>query len=361
MVLNEITASYLMKQSMEFAELISDLDLVSHEAFTPNSYYGADFVLKSYCQLPMTFSLPCVVPHGVYINPDPWEPEIAALLPAIFQYSETAAQHFGRLSNKIAVLSQVPFAYAWELFQQLPDRRVGHPNERRGSVYFPPHSTHNEVTDVSASSIVSAVSRVDAKFHPISVCIYWRDADAAVVEELRRQGFDVFCAGHMYDPLFLLRLSAIFSRHKYVLSSEFGSQFIYGVIAGCESIHLPGSEFAYRYSHSGGVVPTAINTRPIVKAFREISEYGRSDVGSQRVLVSDIAGLKYRRSPAELRRLFRMLEGVDRFGVGVVEGKLRVRFPAALLRASNKLARSGGRRVVRAFKEIRGQFQSVSK
>lgn len=314
----------------------------THEIFQPNAYYGNDCVLKLHAGLPPDRPLKVVVPHGiVYDENYVWEAERRALLPAVLAYSRYRARAYRRSTGKLPIRSAVPFAYLPRLLGDVA------PAERTGTLFFPSHSSHRATAHADFAGMADALARMDARFQPVTVCIYWRDYEMSRHRPFLERGLSVVSAGHIFDPAFLFRFYRLCQSHRYAAGTHAGSSLPYSALAGCRYALLPG--FGATYSGAKEHLAKDMSGGgPLLSALAEAFAAPAEDITArQSALVREICGLDSLLEPEELRGVLAMADRLDRFGVARDPGSRRVyvAFPRTQLRAGWKLARMAGRLV----------------
>jgi hypothetical protein len=217
----------------DLAVLCADRPLQTKEIFPGNAFYGIDSILKLYAGLPLDYALKVIMPHGINHSPDHlWESERVISVPVILYYPPYRKQIYTKKTNKRLVPSASPYLYVIELMKQSPQP------ERRGTIFFPSHSTHHLNVDMDFNELAEGLTGLPQKYHPVTVCIYWKDCILGHHLPFRERGFDVVSAGHMYDPLFLFRLYHLLSMHTYAASNSIGSNLYYSVKSGCSFFYF---------------------------------------------------------------------------------------------------------------------------
>jgi hypothetical protein len=82
--------------------------------------------------------------------------------------------------------------------------------------------------------IIDELKKMPDKFHPISICMYWKDIQTGNHISYLDNGFEVISAGHIFDKMFYFRLYDILKRFKYSLGSSFGSFVFHSARSGCK-------------------------------------------------------------------------------------------------------------------------------
>lgn len=334
-------------------ELCHDRELVTNEIFPPNSFYGQDFVLKRYAQLPEDRPLYCVAPHGADLELTLiWAPEYKADLPVILGYSEARRHAYRSISRKIVVPSASPYVYATRLLDQTSA------TPREGTIFFLSHSTHHLIENEDVERIARSLEQVDERWQPLTVCVYWRDFLLGRHEPFLRRGFRIVSAGHIYDPLFLFRLHHLCSLHRYSSGNRVGSHVFCSVHSGCEHIYFkelgPPPPFGVGKGDKAQelmvVEPSSTLHVPDLRSIFLAADVGRE---AQSSATAYFLGYESAMGSEELRDQLRGWESVDRFGYWRSPmGKVFRYFPpTAYVRSARRAARfflGGFRREARA-------------
>ena len=330
-----MSRAQLLSEANDIDRLCRPRDLRTPEIFAPNAFYGNDLVLKRHAGLPPDLPLKAVVPHGIVFDRSyVWEREREALLPAVLAYSDDRAQAYARATRKLPIRSAVPFAYLPKLLGEIP------PQERSGTLFFPGHSSHRATAGADFAGMADALARFDAKYLPVTVCIYWRDHELGRHKPFLERGLRVVSAGHIFDPEFLFRLFYLCQSHRYAASNHVGSSLLYSVLAACRFFMLPGFGVTYTgvrehleqdRSHGGQVMSELAGA--FAAPVDEIT-------ARQSSLAAGICGLDHLLAPEELRGLLAMADRLDRFGVArdPRNRRIHVAFPRTCLRAGWNLA-----------------------
>jgi hypothetical protein len=268
-----------------------------------------------------------IVPHAIELNPAfVWSAEIAAPLSVVMYYPQQLGAAYANAPGKIAVHGASPFLYVRDLVVKQPTPR------REGTLFFLSHSTHWVTTVSQFERLAAELAALPAKFQPVNVCVYWRDYLLGHHEEFARRGMRILCAGHMYDPQFLVRLFHLCSMHRYACSNELGSHVFYTVKAGCSYFHLAGeTKYVYEAARSEDVPRIPLEIRSKIESM--LAE-PRDELSREQIkLVDDYVGAEQKMSPAKMRDLFGFCDAIDRFGTGAWEGQRHWVFPRALKRA----------------------------
>jgi hypothetical protein len=306
MILKEVIDS-----QKDLKKLCADRLLRTNEIFQGNAFYGNDLILKIYAGLPKNYPLKVVMPHGAGLG-DPnkiWVAERNAPLPVIFYYSEDYRNACINNTLKFAMPSAYPFLYLLELLKGQPQP------ERQGTIFFPSHSTHHVTTHMNFEALADELLQLDDKYHPITVCMYWRDYNLGHHLPFQERGLPVVSAGHIYDPHFLYRFYHLCSMHKYAASNSLGSQIFYSLKSGCSYFHLDSIKYTQSVDSDInkddiGVIPPDLE-RKCKSLFCKPQPYATAE---QLEFVDYYMGTRYLKTPKELRKQLLYAEFLDKMG-----------------------------------------------
>jgi len=319
-----LTLEETLASQHELSRLCADRPLVTKEIVGPNAFYGMDSVLKLYAGLPQTYALKAVVPHGVHFS-DNWVfgAEVSARVPVVLCYPAYRERAYARCTTKEVVLSASPFLYAAEMLRTQPRP------ERRGTIFFPAHSTHWSTSHTDFDRLAEALTQLDDEYQPVTVCMYWRDVSLGQHIPFRKRGLPVVSAGHMFsDPDFLFRLFHLCSLHRYASGNGVGTHMFYAVKAGCSYFHFANHEYsletpaeyaAYVWNFEFENLETAMQ-RDLKSLFRDPSPV----TSEERMRTADyFLGASYLLSRQKLREQLLHAERLDKFGFVVRAGRRR--------------------------------------
>lgn len=272
------------------------------EIFPGNIFYGHDYILKKYASFSETYALKVIVPHGINLGNSIWEAEIHSPLPVIFAYPSYHEKTYIQLNqkygaNKVIFSSASPFLYAVELLKQY------HHPERKGTIFFPAHSTHHVMAQTDWEKLAEYLTSLDEEYQPITVCIYWRDFELERHIPFQRRGMKIVSAGHMFDRSFLFRFYHLCSTHLYAASNEIGSNLFFAIKAGCSYFYI--DKFKYFYTaKSDDILKRDFHATPATRLdFLEtlFQEPQLCMTEEQMQVVDSYLGVEYFKSPEELR------------------------------------------------------------
>jgi hypothetical protein len=334
------TLEETLASQRDLSLLCAERELVTHEAFPPNAFYGMADVLKRYCGLSPGSSLKAVVPHGVYLSDSYlWEQEAQALVPAVLCYPPYRGPAYIRGTTKKVILSASPYLYAAALLQTQP------PPLRRGTMFFPVHSTHWITALAGFEEMAEDLVNLEEDYQPVTVCMYWRDINLGRHVPFRERGLPVVCAGHMFgDPDFLYRMYHLCSLHRYASGNGMGTHLLYAVKAGCSYFDLAGHDYSYGIDpadYSKFSEEERRDSQPTVHEMRLASLFSqrRPSMSEEQLKAVDYyLGARYFKSPRGLREQLLYAEALDKAGFAVnVSGRTQVVVPTHYRRLYRRL------------------------
>ena len=332
-----------LAQARDLARVCAPRQLETREICEPNAFYGNDRVLKAYAGLPPDEPLKLVVPHGVVFDEDyVWFKESQSMLPVVLAYGENRERAYRRATGKVLVRSAPPFAYAAKLLAE------AHAPKRSGTLFFPSHSTHNVTWHADLEGLADALLALDARFQPVTVCLYWRDYELGRHLPFTRRGLPVVSAGHIFDPLFLFRLVHLCRAHAYAASNVLGSYLAYAVIAGCRFFFLQGFGARHTVDRAAGGSDVSTPGETGAALQREFSQPYDGEPGARgAALLARASDYDRVLAPEALRAVCVMADRLDRFGVAASpqDGRLRFNVPYRFARAGRQIAQAGWRRM----------------
>lgn len=215
------------------------------EQFGPNCFYGNDFAYKKYYNIEPCVSLSYILPHSPFVYENlnyVWTLELNSSVKEIVCYSNFNVQKYKKALDilnidKKLTLNAFPFLYVVDMMKSEEKQ------EKKGTVYFPSHSTHHIMDESDYEKLAVQLESLDPKYHPISVCVYWKDILLNRHLSFTKRGMKVVSAGHIFDPNFLFRLYEICSAHKYASSNRFGSHTMLSIASGCSFFMVNKEDF----------------------------------------------------------------------------------------------------------------------
>lgn len=216
----------------DLESLCAERELETSETHATNDFYGQASVLKRYCGLAESGPLKAVLEHGINLDDQMWDHDQDSEMPVNFSPSRWRADVVQKLSNK----KSVPIGFGYLYAQSLLDQAGPASQSRRGTLAFPCHSTHSIRAIFDHDRYAETLLSLPAFMQPVSVCLYWKNYLMGEQVHYERRGINVYSAGHMFDPDFLLRLHDLCRVHRFATSNEVGSHLFLTVSSGCRFV-----------------------------------------------------------------------------------------------------------------------------
>lgn len=324
-------------------DLCRDRPMPEGELAPVNTFYGHGHILRRYAGVE-EHPIYAVIPHSP--APDPsfvWDGERLPPVPAVLCYPAHRIAAFEQAASKTVVPAASPYVYVQRLF--------GGPVEgdRRGTIFFPAHSTHHVTADLQAQRLAETLLAVGEPYAPVTVCLYWRDVQLGRHHPFIERGLEVVSAGHMFDPRFLFRLHELCGRHRYASGSSVGAHIFFATASGCTYVLLPevdppppsAVEGSARTSQTDGVrLPEDVLDLSRPRSIRPTFLVGTPDPVAQREAAGYFLGSEHALEPADLRRLMQRLRRDDKTQIVVErhDGTTETTIPPFWRRLGSRLA-----------------------
>jgi len=204
---------------MSIQKLISDyLDMEG---------YGANLIIKKYCNYPWYLPLPAHLEHGWTALPEAIGTDLnqAPKKGLMLVYSKRRLNAWKRSSDIPAVIMGSPFVLYRRLMQIKKSKRA------KGTVAFPSHSTIFLESQFDIDKYCQILKNLDKKFQPITICLLHTDIKLGRDKIYQKHGFKVVSAGKKLrgSLSFVKNFYKILSSHRYSTSNEVGSYTFYSV------------------------------------------------------------------------------------------------------------------------------------
>lgn len=211
----------------------SDKELITDETLDVNDFYGQAKIIREYAKYSRPIKV--VYEHSLPIHDLIWDVDKNCSLDIAFVSSSHRLNVYKKQKAKKLVFNigsvlNYAICISDPIFAKNNFKSV---NERQGSIYFPNHSTHHIKSSVDSTKIIDSLLKLPKIYHPVYVCMYWKDILNGEHKNYINRGINVVCAGHIYDNMFYFRLYDILKNFKYTLGSSFGSFVFHAARSGC--------------------------------------------------------------------------------------------------------------------------------
>jgi hypothetical protein len=197
-------------------------------------WYGQSGVIRQLLDLPSFLPLLVQASHGILLSDRPALADRDAQGPVLVQ---------NRAVAKVLRDAYGRHAYAMGSFYVHHRRLNGieQSPDARGTLAFPAHSTHLNELEFDWKSYALELRALPDRFHPITVCLYWKEVLEGIHLIMLDAGFEVATAGHMFDPQFTHNLYHLLRRHRYAAGNSLGSHLAIAVEMGIPYVHHGGT------------------------------------------------------------------------------------------------------------------------
>lgn len=302
--------NFLLNQE-DLETLCQDRELKTCELYAPNDFYGQATILKEYVNLPNYYPLKVILQHGLTFGDFLWDVDCSARLPVFLSPSKHRAELYQKQTAKPSFPIGFGLLYAIKNFHTQYGA-VLEESHRQGTIVFPSHSTHHIAAKFDFIAYAQKLENLPERFKPVVVCIYWKDYLLGHHLEYINRGIKVVTAGHIYDPLFLLRLYDICRQFEYSTSNDLGTHLCASIYSGCNFFYTDVSEV---YLDNPKQLPTAYSSIYKDIKNKSIHLFNKpvdhiSD--AQKSFVDEYMGTKYFRSCNDLKHLIIYAEFCDK-------------------------------------------------
>lgn len=237
-----LTVNEVLNEQEDLEALCQDRPIITPELFDGNSFYGNAEILKYYADLPADYSIKATIPHGYYkYQKKFWPAEVHFPLTSAFCFTEDHLRDYRIELEKHALRKKLyliayPFLYLIEVLQKAGYCQTH--RQRKGTIFFPIHSTHHVQASMDRETLADELMQLPEIYHPVTICMYWRDLHLGNHLPFQARGFKLVSAGHIFDPRFMTRFYHLCTLHQYAASNSWGSAVLYAVSAGCSYFHF---------------------------------------------------------------------------------------------------------------------------
>ncbi len=203
------------------------------ELFYFNDFYGINHILKKYAGLPDDYQFKCVIQHSVSFYDLKTDQEFDQNLPVILTTSDYSKSLYEKYAgNKKIYPISTHILYADDFYNEKKflseKKKLG-----KNLLFFPVHTACwvdvSSDTDWLIEEILKIKNEYD--FDSVTICVYWLDVLKGLHKKFDRPdlNFNVVTAGHMLDPMFLVRLKTIIKLSDLCMSNSLGSYLFYAI------------------------------------------------------------------------------------------------------------------------------------
>lgn len=152
-----------------------------------------------------------------------------------------------------------------------------------GTLVFPCHSTNYLDSVADWDRYALELKQMPSKYHPIKVCMYWKDLVKNKHLAFEKQGLEIVSAGHYNDPTFCENLYQLLTSVKYTTSNEVGSYAFYSL-----DLNIPffcfGEKAIFEIKNSE---LTPRNDKDVIDRLNVLENAFRVDPHQEEILITD--------------------------------------------------------------------------
>ena len=192
-----------------------------------SNLYNIDVLLKEIIALPKLFPIDKIsfISHGVPLDFVFIMDKFTKGKPYDIYFVHTTDQ------QKLAIEKYGVRAYLFgDIFMQYRKFKGWEKSKKAsGTLAFPCHSTQYLESDTDWDKYASELKNLPPVYHPVKVCMYWKDLLKNKHIPFEKQGLEIVSAGHYYDPDFCKNLYNLLTTVNYTTSNEIGSYTFYSL------------------------------------------------------------------------------------------------------------------------------------
>ena len=270
------------------------------ETHSAVSWYGHGYWLRRWLGWPNWLPLPIASDHGLSFSGQ-LEPHESNSLSKIFLTWNRYRYHWIRhISHKNVFL--IPHPYIGILSSLV----IPAPLDRRGTIFFWPHTTEDQViSDGYIPVLLADIQQLEQRYQPVTICLHYHDEkNPRLKAEL--EGVNVVTAGSPYSSTFAERLINLMARHKYSSAPMIGSYVPISEMLGVP-FFLHGTKAIYKTIGRHAEIETGL-VDPLAQWLEQILESEFSNPPdhpspARYGLMSDLLGLESDVSREKLKLL----------------------------------------------------------
>jgi len=290
----------------KLTDLSADRELVTNEIHRPNAFYGHAFQLKRYAGFPQNVPLKLMLQHAPMQIDYVWPLEANSPLPTYLCASNHYADVFSTASGK----RTIPIGSFIQYTEGFEKARHSKPPEKTLLV-FPLHSTNHYEYSYSMDNLIAYLGHQEAYFERIRVCVYWKDILRGDHQKYMEAGYDIVCAGHMFDQQFLTRLVKIIGDCTHSVTMFPGSNLLFTTLMDrptyLHELPFTQSSTDEKYQKMRDEKDSAPNRYLALSRQLFAEDYGEI-TPQQHAHVHEVLGRNNLKTPAEIKSLLQETE-----------------------------------------------------
>ncbi|MDD7333714.1 MAG: hypothetical protein PUG70_04905 [Lachnospiraceae bacterium] len=275
--------------------------LWTEELTVGNGYYGISTILKKYAGIDQSKVIKAPIEHGINDYENALNPyEIGRPTENIITLSKFRKDTIERLSDKKAIVIGPYIAYAEGHYSD-EEISMMHKQNGRTLLVFPTHSTKEIDTSYDVESFIVEIRKLREEFDTVLVCVYWKDIVRGIHKYYEKEGYQIVCAGHIYDINFLKRLRSILELSDAVVFNQTGTGVGYAM-----QLQKPCYIYSQELNYTMKIPSVIQNQTFSPEHYKIIKEFSRADfqiTEQQRKICEYVYGIGQEKTPEQLRQL----------------------------------------------------------
>lgn len=284
-------------------------ELRTPEILKPNDFYGNANTLKKFCGIDTDCSIKASLEHATYFGENVyWDLEVNHNMPGIITQGNIRVEVLKKYTEKPVyaigpyMFYATPFLSKEEMIEE--KNRIG-----KTLTVFPMHSTTWIDVDYNVEKFIKEIERIKNKFDTIRVCVYWKDIIRGTYKIYQDKGYDIVCAGHLYDKYFLNRLKSIIELSDCIMSNDVGSYIGQAAVMN-KPVYLFRQDYQYMESENASAeeYEKRLQDPNYFKVFDAFVEF-RDNLSQEQYEICDYFwGVKSTLTKIQMQNLLRELE-----------------------------------------------------
>lgn len=316
-------AGYKLNNFLALAEDIPIL--TTNELYIHNDFYYNALILKKFAGINEDDYIRAAMEHAPYIADDYfWQCDVDAPFNSIIVSSNYRKEVLSKVCDKDVLVVGPYLAYTEGLLSkqeiEKERKRLG-----RNLLVFPMHSTHWIDVDYNIDNFITKIKALGKDFDSIRICMYWKDIQRGSYKPYQKAGFEIVCAGHIYEQNFIPRLKSIIQIADFTMSNQVGSQVGFSVYLN-KPHYLIEDEFEHTDHLEALKSDTADrkikgeNGKNMEAIYSAFSVFSDTITDSQREIVDKFWGISEIKAKDDLRELLLNMKENEHLDNKLVKG-----------------------------------------
>ncbi len=202
---------------------------VPSDRVATNDMYGHAYHIKKYVEIEEDKVLNCAIEHGSNIgNRFVGIDEVIHPVKTVLAFSEHRKKVIQELTQKtvIPVGPYISYADSYCSNEEIQRRKQ---KNGRTLLVFPSHSITGANAKYDMDNFILEINKVKKDFDKVMVCLFYQDVRIGLADVYKKQGYEVVCAGYIYDKFFLSRLKMIIQLSDAVIVNGYSTGVAYAL------------------------------------------------------------------------------------------------------------------------------------